>query len=351
MNKQKRFNYVMLSTVIIALTICFSAFTATPTLIVNWHGGNKETEQQISDNHIKEWATFKIFDRAFFDANKLPKIQIPYRYDINKAVDSAKLEILLEELVAEIKLGKFELTNFIILKKSEFNTKLGAGHLVVKFKDYPFVVKLFVENPYSFVRPFSKGIQSYMMFKCGGGMNRHIAGFTRIKNLVYVNKKIIDNPEWAALVEAPRKWFWEPKENSDLEITGINIDSESSCAMIMPGTYCIIADAIEAEQENLSMFNARDRLIMQEKYEITLRLCDYLDICIDVNPENFLIERDTKKIVIIDTEHYPSLLGLVNKPGQIKNYSRLARIVIVTMLKNAFFSSNMKSGTPFDMQV
>jgi hypothetical protein len=107
----------------------------------------------------------------------------------------------------------------------------------------------------------------------------------------------------------------------------------------MPGTYGIIADAIEPDEN--------DQPSKKNMKEIIKNLCCYLDFCIDFNVDNFIIEHGTKKIVIIDTEHYPTLVGITRKPKSIQSYTSLVFFVITNSIRNIFF--NEQSGIPFDM--
>ena len=310
-----------------------------PTIHVHWEGEKKF--YHLANNHLRAWPLFNVYNESFFNQHRLPKGPIKYRNADYKTVESTTLENLLHEVIYEIHNGKTNFKHFTLIHDRTFNKKLTAGSLVLKFNDYPFIAKIFMENPYSFVHPFKKGWVQYFFFLIGGGVNRHIAGFTRITNLEHVNKCIAQDPYWSSLFDIPRKWFWTPSHNKNLEIIGCNIGSYAYQKITMPGTYCIITDAIEADES--------DQPAKENMQETIKNLCCYLDFCIDFNTDNFIIERNTQKIVIIDTEHYPTLVGITQKPECAHSYSSLVFFIIKNSIRNIFFNAQTQSGTPFDM--
>ena len=78
----------------------------------------------------------------------------------------------------------------------------------------------------------------------GGGVNRHLSGFTRIKNAQAFKEFITKNPYWQSRVDMPRKWFWLPCNTRWITIAGANIGKYKQVSIDIPGTYCIVADAI-----------------------------------------------------------------------------------------------------------
>src|SRR5207237_1126334 len=115
------------------------------------------------------------YDQKHVDQNMLPMGEIQYRYDETKSISGSKLNELAKELVKEIKEGKKTFTHFKLLKGTNFNKSLSAGLLVLKFKDYPFVIKIFRETPKSFIKPFSKGWESAFLHVMGCGINRYLS--------------------------------------------------------------------------------------------------------------------------------------------------------------------------------
>ena len=168
--------------------------------------------------------------------------------------------------------------------------------MIVKFKDYPFVTKLFIETPDSFMSPFDKGIAPIFFFFMGGGVNRHMSGFTRIKN-----REIILEQAFTFTMGRPDGYpsqmaFSYPSNISWIEIKGTNIGDHKNITIQFPGTYCIIADAIEDEREFL-LFNPDDK-------KMALKICNYLNLWIDPHMKNFMFEKNTNKFIIVDTEHF-----------------------------------------------
>ena len=327
--------------------------TKKPAITVRWE--NDPIKHQLISQFLWEWPFFRIFDKSLFQQYQLPQEPIPYRYDSTSSIEGATLSTLLEELVSEVTQGKTTFTNFTILRDRTFNRQLKTGSMTLKFNDYPFVVKVFIETPYSFVNPFKRGWESYIMHLVGGGINRHIAGFTRIANLIRINKKITQDPYWSTHAGTPCKWFWVPAKDHWLEITGHNIGSKELQTITIPSTYCIIANAIEAERavscsswKDIVKLSKQERAYLQEQIVVFLKLNNYLGFCVDPNIDNFIIERGTKKIVIIDTEHYPSLAGLTRKPKSI-TYLSFLPFLYDNILRNVLFGPKEQSGRPFDI--
>lgn len=272
-----------------------------PEIRVKWVGDSHA--YVLRKYHIED-VLFQLFDKDYFMQHILPEGTIAYRSNPEKSIVSKKLTALVDHLVEEIKQGKRTFSNFKILQAKDYNFKKETGLLVLKFNDYPFVVKLFLERPDSFVSPFDKGFEPIFFFFMAGGINRHMAGFTRIKNREVIMARISESP-WAGSVDAPRKWHYIPAQSKWIEIKGKNIGDAKEQIVTFPGTYCIIADAIEAER-NFSLFKAEDK-------KRAMDLCNYLNIWIDPHLTNFMIEKNTQKLVIVDTEHFPSFVGLREK--------------------------------------
>jgi len=267
----------------------------------------------LTNSHLEEYPIFKIFDKDFFFDNLLPNQPIPVRNHSDQMVDGAQLKTLIEELLVEIKQKKKTFTHFIVLQNKDFNEKKQWGLMVLKFKDYPYVLKLFIETPESFVRPFDKGFEPIFFFLMGGGVNRHLTGFTRIKNAHYLRDLLKTDAYWSQHIDIPNKWFWLPKQESWIEIVGYNIGSQPIQTIQIPGTYAIIADAI-CEKDKLSLWQKDHR-------QMALNLCNFTDLYIDPHIKNFMIEDKTNLLVIVDTEHFPSVVGF----KQVKHYHSYSR--------------------------
>ena len=305
-----------------------------PEIKVKWEGDSKA--HLLRKYHLEEYALFQLFDHDFFMGHMLPSTAITYRYDSDKSVEPKILTALIDELIQEIKHGKHTFTHFTILQSKDYNFKKGNGLLIVKFNDYPFVVKLFVETPDSFVSPFDKGLEPIFFFFMAGGVNRHLTGFTRIKNREIITQRIAQSP-WAASIDIPRKWHWVPSSSRWIEITGKNIGKIQERTIRLPGTYCIIADAIEAER-NLSLLSREDK-------KRAMDLCNYLNIWIDPHMKNFMIEKGTGKFVIVDTEHFPTVVGLREKIS-FESYSNWYLYLAGKCWRNAFMQNKHERRNP-----
>jgi len=289
-----------------------------PRLTARWIDDNEY--HSISNYYLQEYPFFQIFDRNHFFENYLPIGTINFRNNPNSSVEGATLAHLIDKLMEEIAQGKKEFTNFIVLRKQNFNRRKKFGLLILKCKDYPFVVKTSIETPKSFTNPYKKGIVPAIFFFMAGGINRHLSGFTRIKNSQYVRQCITQAPNLPAQFDIPRKWFYMPSGSKWMELCGFNIGQHDQIHTEIPGAYCIIADAIECER-SFSLLHKDDRTI-------SMKLCNLVNFYIDPHIDNFIVEKETNKIVIIDTEHFPSITGLANTKSiytsQIRWYTDLS---------------------------
>jgi hypothetical protein len=276
-----------------------------PRIAVSWDTGG--TTYTLADSHLEEYPYFKLFDEDFLRQHAIPKGAIEYRYNPTQSVTGNQLVTQIQEVIGELatKKKKKQLTHFTVIQEKDFNRKKGVGLIVLKFKDYPFIVKLFIDTPEHFVRPFEKGFEPIFFFFMGGGVSRHLSGFTRIKNLHIVRQKLQAFPKWAEYVDFPRKWYWMPENAQWIKIVGTHIGPHKTQEIKIPGTYAVIADYIYAERP-LSLHNRLDR-------QTALDLCNDVHQLIDLHLDNFLIEKDTKKFIVIDTEHFPSFVGFTEK--------------------------------------
>lgn len=277
--------------------------TALPKISVR-SSDNKLT-YDLQSSHLEFYPFFGVFDKKFFNEHFLPSGHITYRNDPQQAVKSSALQKCIEKLVEEIQAKKRTYSHFKVLTAKNFNRKKICGMMILKFNDYPFILKLGIETPETFINPYCKGLDNIWFFPLGGGINRHMAGLTRIKNLETIKAKLALHNQWSTLVDVPRKWYWAPKKGPWLEIEGSNIGGLKKVNTKIPGIYAIIADEIEAEQ-TFNLFN-------KEQTKMALDICNYLDLWIDPHINNFMIEKGTKKVVIVDTEHFPSVVGIKEK--------------------------------------
>ncbi len=290
--------------------------------------GEKSSSFSLCNSHLEEYPLFKTFNKIFFNENLFPSQAIPSRNNTKKTISGSKIQQLIENLIEEVSEKKTSFKDFTVLRKSNFNTKKCSGLIILKCKNFPFVVKLFMETPETFVKYASKGLVPRFFFYLSGGANRHLLGFTRVKNLHEMKKQINNNPYWSKQVTFPRKWFHLPKKSKWLTLTGKNIGTKKSQSTSIPGTYCIIADYIETERKK-SVFNKDDR-------KTCMKLCNFLDMAIDPHIDNFLTEKKTNKIVIIDTEHFPTLVGF-KKNTKFSGYASWITHLSAKCAKAIFF--------------
>lgn len=277
-----------------------------PEISTRWTGGTQT--YTLKDSHLEEYPLFAFHERDLA-GYLLPEGKITYRNDSTQSVQGAELSALIEHIVSEVREGKKKFTHFTLLQKKNFSRKQCCGLIVLKCKHHPFVLKLFIETPQTFAGPYGKGIEPICFFYMGGGANRHLTGLTRIKNATLVNSHISKLPHWNTIVETPRKWFWLPKNNRMIEITGKNICNKKEMHTRLPAVYGVVADAIETKKEI--------PIPIQQKKKMVMSLCNDLEMKIDPHYNNFIfLEDGTKtgfKIVIVDTEHFPTIVGLKKK--------------------------------------
>lgn len=311
------------TTKIVILTLCiFSGLTARniwqpqdqlPTIETFWEN-NQEKTYQLSHSRLEKWAIFDRYSATEVKKHQLPD-QITWEHGAITVNEITKLcQHLLHELNAR-KNTRVHFSHFTVLKDADFNYKEKYGTIILKFKDYPLVCKLFCETPQSFVRPFSKGIVPSFLFSMGGGINRFLAGFTRIPNLETIQDILAHEPAWKNKIRLPRKWYWLPQENPYFVIKGYNFSQNPNevFQICVPGTYAIISDYIPcAKKFSLKSHEERTTAIQLQalfKNKIDPHIC------------NFFFD-ETGKIAIIDTEHFASIMGL-QEDDFFHNYGHL----------------------------
>ena len=166
-----------------------------PEIIASWRGSDKT--YHLRDYCLEEYPIFHKFERDYFMNHLLPDEPIPFRNAPEKEVLGSHLKELIEDLVKELHCKKKHFKHFKLLKDSDFNSRMVSGLIILKFKDYPFVLKLFIKTPETFVKPLSEGMVPRFFFRMGGGINRHLSGFTRVKNLEEIKKRRDEDPHWA----------------------------------------------------------------------------------------------------------------------------------------------------------
>lgn len=295
-----------------------------PEIMTQWKHSNKR--YHLKDYYLELHPVFSKFDHSYFMDHLVPDGPLRYRIERTKSVDSAHLKKLIEELLVEIKRGKTKFKQFTIIKQADFNWRLKSGLIIVRFKKYPFVLKLFIKTPETFIKQ-SEGFVPQFFFKMGGGINRHLSGFTRIKNLEEIKKKIKESAYWTRRVDLPRKWFWLPKDSQWIELHGKNIGPNSEEATEIPAIYGIIADEIQ-DSKTLKLRKAKDR-------ETALAFAHFVGNRVDAHVDNFMLEKATGKIVLVDTEHFPTMVGL-KEPFEYETYGEWYKKLIAKCIRDTF---------------
>lgn len=246
---------------------------------------------------------FTTFCEDDFFANIVQKDSIINCFGNEISLPYELLNNMLEVLISEVKQEKNTYTHFTLLKNKNFNRKKKCGLIILKFNDYPFVVKLFMEHPSTLLNPLCKGFENRLFHYMGQGINRHLAGPTRVYNLKRIQSMLKDL-EYNVIL--PRKWFWLPQNPEWIEVEGYNIIPNTVISTMIPGIYVIIADELNPNPEYQS-------LSPLEHNEIVMKFCNDLHLIVDPHSDNFIVQKNNNGeifISILDTEHFPTLVGI-----------------------------------------
>ncbi len=284
-----------------------------PQVIAQWPDGSGQTK--TTNRYLRYYPLFH-FKTSDFDAHILPNHTITFRSNSSETVSGKKLSSLIEHVKKEISTKRKKikkgnlLEHFIVLQDKNFSYGKSCGLIVLAFKEYPFVVKLFMENPDTILDFHATGIEPTFFFYMGGGSNRHLSGFTRLANRDYIANKIQQFDRWANHVELPRKWFWLPEHHKNIVLTGKNVGGLDHVQTEIPSCYAIIADKMDFSNQ-LTLFSP------EKKRKVIMQLCSDLELSIDPHAKNFSFTEDTTrkqfKITLVDTEHFPTMVGLPKK--------------------------------------
>lgn len=301
-----------------------------PSVRVSWVDDQSDS-YTIVDSHLEKYPLFA-FNKKFIKRYHLPQTYIIYP---NKKghVHAYTLRKLVNGLIEEIQEGRRTFTHFTIIKKKNFSFRKQSGLLIVAFKDHPFVVKLLMEKPRTFFDFYAKGIEPTAFFYMSGGTNRHILGLTRIKNRENILHRVEHLPEWKDRIIMPRKWFVLPHNPRWLELHGTNLGEDTRPITIsIPACYAIIADKLDLDQHV--------EITEREKKNTIFQLCNELDQFLDAHWDNFSFapgkEKNKPNIIIIDTEHYPSIVGLKEKKS-FANYVEWYKYLTIKGLYDCYF--------------
>jgi hypothetical protein len=255
-----------------------------------------KTEYQLKQRYLRLKPIKHGFNQQYFDKHALPKNIIQFRNSTGSVLGSV-LSQRAQELLEQIKVGQSKFPHFTILKDKDFNYKTLSGLLIVKFNDYPFVLKLSIEHPHTMVQPFSKSFEAAGIFVIGGNL-RHLSNFTRISNLERIKNMLSYNPFYLHCLKFPRKWFWKPAKIHDLKVVWqCNGHQET---IFLPNVYATISDFIETEPNQPQ----------RDLNKLAMRIATDTGFLIDPHAGNIVIEKGTHNYVLLDTEDFRLMVGL-----------------------------------------
>lgn len=307
MVRKKTIPLLFLTSVLLGRSVHRPEKSEIPTITTYWH--NHPQKYRLQDWRLEESALFKTFDKKFFDQHQLPRGPISLRNNgsehvLGKQLDE-HLNVFIKELFA-INDKQDSYSTVTVIKNKDYNYKTQSGVIIVSFKKYPFVAKIFIENPKSLVHPFSKGFEPICFYIMGGGINRYLSGFTRVKNRDEILAHIQQDPAWHKRVTVPRKWFWTPTDVQWFVLEGLNIGGKHKRnSATLPSIYAVIADEIKNDGSL--------KLRSKEHRSLGMELSDFLGNRVDPNITNFVLEKGTDTVVLVDTEHFPTMVGLREK--------------------------------------
>lgn len=345
------FAWILSTSAIIGTTtelVCRSIFRPhgeeIPHLAVRWVPQEDQSDDDIDDQvyhlyhaNLEANAVFEQFDKKYLMARALPDTQILARDGVTQ-VPGIIIKIHLDEVTHEIQdsvVQKKEYANWKVLKNSNFNAITHAGVIVLKHKQYPIVVKLFMETPSTFVNPFSKGFEPSFFFLMGGGASRFLSGFNRIKNAEKVTKIVAESDLWRDKIAIPKKWFWTPLDAPWFEVRGDYMAPQQLVTQF-PSVYAVVCQAITAKR-TFEITNQQER-------RTAIQLFHLFKNRIDPHIDNFMWEEGTGKIVIIDTEFFPYIVGFRRPlgPDEVKNYAGWYKGLAIKCLHDGFFRTKQE---------
>jgi hypothetical protein len=306
---------------------------ALPEVRTRWLDSSQE--YSLRSYAWEESTLFKLFDYDNFMQNLLPSGPITLRND-SQSIQGDELHNVITDCLHELqktRACKKKFTTCTVLKKNNFNFKKSQGLIVIRPKQEPydrFVVKLFIETPESFVRHFRKDLEQNCLFRMAGGISRYLVGFTRLKNLAFMRRKIADHPYWSNTFDLIRKWFWMPTDNRWFRVTAFKVAGKDEQSIDLPGIYAVIGDFVKAKRV-FALSHAQDR-------DTVLSWAAYCEENVDPNITNYVEEEGTGKYVPLDSEHFPSSIGL-RKPLGYTSYSSWYFKVFKKYIKDNYFCS------------
>lgn len=312
-----------------------------PTIVTHWQ--QSSLKYTLRSWYLEKSALFQTYDPIFFEEHLLPNGPIQYRYQPDVTVSGATLDALLNKFIEELQSTfhkRKSFTDFVVIKDRDYNYKTHSGVIIIEFKKYPFVVKLFMETPATFVQPFSKGFEPSCLFVMGGGVNRYLSGFTRIKNLVAIKKRVDSDPYWKDQVDFPCKWFWKPQKIEYFTLTGYNFGPQRETLSIrLPSIYGIFCEKIN--------YAKSFHLINKKQRERAIKFSEFLENRIDRNIGNFVLEKKRNSteqflMVLVDSEHFPTMVGIREKSSYCNSYISWYNQLMSKCFHNLFFRTKQE---------
>jgi len=230
---------------------------------------------------------------------------ITHRYDPHTWSDTQEINRTLHRMYAAISQGMYDDIDTLAerIKDHEFDYVSGTGMLIVRLRDHPFVVKLFIASHDTLVRPYSW--ESFFFMRMNGGISRHIAGLTRLTTNQSLQQFFKQHRTSYPDVTVPRIWSWIPSDTSKLTVQ--LEEHGATYHASLPSVYAFVYDHIRYTENA----HAPQSLVF-DMFQDT-------DNMFDPHQGNCVIDTQTHEHVILDTEHFPTIVGF-EKPLYTRSY-------------------------------
>ena len=107
------------------------------------------------------------------------------------------------------------------------------------------------------------------------------------------------NPYYLNNVDFPRKWYWKPEHNYNLEITWHETPYRKEETLSIPSIYGVISDYIDIDPS----------YPQTELNKMAMKIAIDTEFLIDPHAGNVVIEKGSTKYSLIDTENFRIMTG------------------------------------------
>lgn len=274
-----------------------------PTITCCWEDGTDS--HSLKDWSIQPGPLVNMYNKQYIQEHLLPVKTIEPLHADGASIDGKEVNEICQQLYNEILQDAKQYTDCTILKNNDLQVSDKSGLVIVKSNKQPVVIKLFMEAPKTLTHPYrGRRFDMNMIFMVSGNW-RYTLGFSRVQT-AELTRRYLAGTEFATRVTIPRKWFWIPDNVPWIKITIHNVGQYQDHVIMLPSIYAIVCDAIEVDEDK--------EVPLKESFA----LCKSVNFMLDPNKKNFIVEKHTGKIGVIDTENFRAVMHL-NRPLHTKN--------------------------------